>query len=381
MKLSFNTSKNNFIRLISYCILFFSIFTILIIFNANANPGQDVMSYIIKKEKDNQKLVDSFKEITSFLKKPFNGFEKKDIVNTGYGIIALSNMSEGLVKYYKNNPSLKDGITEYLNTILNNAVHFKVSPYKNIQKEKTFGFHGLYLTHFNIILCDYQYVTGSKKYLKLNEKISKYLADCTIKDPQKHCRSYNNLKHKWPADQAALLYSLHLYDQNNGTKISKKPIKEWFDYMENKALHKKTGLPVSNITGKPYGEYPRGSAISWTIHFISSFNMPKAEAMWKLYKEHFMLDLSVLGGFREYPKGIDGKEDIDSGPIIKGLGSSASALGIVAAAAVDDRESYNFLVRSFLVAKKSIAMFGTKDLKKVSSDIVAKAILFNAYNY
>ena len=44
---------------------------------------------------------------------------------------------------------------------------------------------------------------------------------------------------KWSADQAAILYSLWLFDQNFNTNISNDIINKWLNYMENYGTDKK----------------------------------------------------------------------------------------------------------------------------------------------
>jgi len=61
--------------------------------------------------------------------------------------------------------------------------------------------------------------------------------------------SFPNKHLRWPADQAAVLYSLFLYDQNLETNLSKEPIKEWSNYMKKYGTDSKTGLHISEVTG------------------------------------------------------------------------------------------------------------------------------------
>ena len=44
----------------------------------------------------------------------------------------------------------------------------------------------------------------------------------------------------------------------------------------------------------------------------------------------------LVTGFREWPVGVDRAADVDSGPIVSGIGAAASALGIAAARAMGD---------------------------------------------
>jgi hypothetical protein len=49
------------------------------------------------------------------------------------------------------------------------------------------------------------------------------------------------------------------------------------------------------------------------------------------YRRIYWVELGVAAGFREWPPGTDRPADIDSGPIVLGVGAAATALGIGAA--------------------------------------------------
>ena len=84
------------------------------------------------------------------------------------------------------------------------------------------GKYGYYLEHLNIILGCYKRITNDDSWKDLNFKITNHLINNSLK--------YNNNYHadllpysrmKWSADQAAILYSLWLYDQNFNESLSK----------------------------------------------------------------------------------------------------------------------------------------------------------------
>jgi len=323
-------------------------------------------------------LPDRFEEIENFLNKDFNGFEKSDFQHPSLGTFALSNIAEGMLSYVEDYPENKERIMSYLEKIIQAMLHDKVSPYKqNIENISNLGENGSYLTHLNIILGSYS-LTGGTKYDNLHEKISAHLSQKSVQDPQKHVRPYANQKHKWPADQAATLYSLWLFDESNKTNLSNEPINDWLMYMHKNAIDKNTGLHISNITGKKYAQFPRGSALAWSIKYMAKFAPEEAAKQWELFKEHFMISLGIGNGFREYPKGVNQVEDSDSGPIILEIGSSASAFAMAAAASMDDIDTYNKLHRSFSIANTGITILGDDFMKNAASDVLAKSIVFNA---
>ena len=53
------------------------------------------------------------------------------------------------------------------------------------------------------------------------------------------------------------------------------------------------------------------------------------------YTEHFWVD-NGMAGFREFPPGVDGPQDIDSGPLLGEIGLAATGNGIAAVRAAGD---------------------------------------------
>ena len=50
-----------------------------------------------------------------------------------------------------------------------------------------------------------------------------------------HADLLPHVKMKWSADQAAIIYSLWLFDKNNDTAISADLQKKWLEYMDSEA--------------------------------------------------------------------------------------------------------------------------------------------------
>lgn len=60
----------------------------------------------------------------------------------------------------------------------------------------------------------------------------------------------------------------------------------------------------------------------------------KAKEWYALYEQHFWQESKFMTGFREFPKEVTGRNwyaDVDSGPVIGGIGFAASAFGVGAA--------------------------------------------------
>jgi hypothetical protein len=95
------------------------------------------------------------------------------------------------------------------------------------------------------------------------------------------------------------------------------------------------GLPafrVDAVTAQPM-QPARGSGNSGILSMVGELDSEVATEWFARYVEHFWHD-GWVRGFRETPWGMDGYEDVDSGPQLFGVGSVATGLGIGAARSV-----------------------------------------------
>ncbi len=334
--------------------------------------------------------------LEAFLKDPFvhlerQGLTRQDFQNNTIAAehvnIALSNLAEGCTNIGISDPQLYEEAKDCVATALMVALHPQLSPYDvPVQNVTDFGENGLYLSHLNIILGSWKSLTHDDSYGALNKKITEHLAQQTLQDPQKNIHSYPTLNYKWPADQTAVLYSLWLFDKNYGTEISKKPISEWMNYMDEKKTDKKTGLYVSEVTGEyPGADVPRGCAISWSIRYMAAFAPEKAAEQWEFYKQNFEQQYWPLAAFREWPVNYYGFSDVDSGPILAGNGVAATAFAIGTSRALGDEETYAQLQRTETVARftaYTLARVGNdegREIRSIAESLLASAIDLNMH--
>lgn len=328
-------------------------------------------------------------KIERFLSKPsFSGFTGNDLfikqfIKKAWGqdIAALSNMAEalmGLSNSYDNYELLK-----LFEGLVARAIHPSVNPWeKDIDLVEHFGHFNYYLEHLNIILGCYQPVCGTR-YLKLSTKISKHLVKATMTQKNAHARLLPHVNMRWCADQAAILYSLWLYDQNNNTSLSNAPINAWLDVMKDRGIHPETGLFVTEILGtRKYSKQPRGCSLAYMIYYMSHFASEVAMDQWVRFKNHMYVSKAGLCGFREYLPSYTGGWTPDSGPIIFGVGIAASGLSLKAAAALGDHEVYQKLSKQASILHRFCELMGhiplIKKLSLVGTDLLASSIMLAA---
>ncbi|HEY0882648.1 MAG TPA: hypothetical protein VGD87_13995, partial [Archangium sp.] len=194
---------------------------------------------------------------------------------------------------------------------------------------------GLFLSHLAL-----SHGAGDRTGACLDEaahrRLAEELARRSLADPLAHAASYEKSSFRWPADQTATLAAIARFDAAHGTQLLERPLAAWKKVMETH-LDAKTGLPWSEVTGKaPGAKLPRGCAQSFITRYLSEVDPALASEWWERYREHFTVRIAGMVGFREWPVGVDRKGDVDSGPIVLGIGTAASAFAIAAAKSQGD---------------------------------------------
>ena len=145
----------------------------------------------------------------------------------------------------------------------------------------------------------------------------------------------------WPADNVVAMASLAAYDRTFGTNLYQAIIEQWLVAVRDN-LDPMTGL-IPHATDPNTGsvrEGARGSSQSLMLCFLTEIDPAFAAEQYALYKEHFLDYRLGRAGIREYPKGQQGSGDVDSGPVIWGIGGSASVVGQRAAGMNGDGELF-----------------------------------------
>jgi len=283
-----------------------------------------------------------FRRIAEFLDRDgFDGFTGKDlfikqIIKKGWGqdIAALSNMSEALDLLTNELDSARR--LDLLEKVIVRAIHPKVNPWKKpIEKVKNFGHFGYYLEHLNICLGLY-HRAGGQAYVQLARDVSEHLVQASLSQSNAHARLLPHVKMRWAADQAAILYSLWIHDQNHGTDLHAEPARRWCAYMREHGTHRPTGMFITEVMGSHrYSNQPRGCSHSYMVHYMSSWAPELAAEQWALFKEHMLIKRFGSWGFREYLPSFAGRMTPDTGPIIRGVGIAATGLALKVSATLD----------------------------------------------
>lgn len=130
----------------------------------------------------------------------------------------------------------------------------------------------------------------------------------------------------WPADNAVAAAAL----RSCGTLLDARYTGTAQAWLRAALRHAdpSTGL-IPHEAGLPL---PRGESAALMIPFIHEIDPAVAAAQYRAMERTFATRFAgLLPAVREYPRGVEGWGDVDSGPIILGVSAPASVVGIAAA--------------------------------------------------
>jgi hypothetical protein len=187
----------------------------------------------------------------------------------------------------------------------------------------------------------YQLVSKNNKYSNLTDILSNEIANLIISSKGKNLNSFPSVN--WTADMTVALASLKLYDQNNGTNLSLRPIKLWETWVRKNLMDDDGNLYTTydNFSNRP-DEKPKGSNFAYSIIFTSIFDREFSKELYKSFQKSFYKSLCGVEFAKEWKDGSN-RVEIDSGPVVFGVGSVASAFSIGTAKANGDDARFESL--------------------------------------
>lgn len=155
----------------------------------------------------------------------------------------------------------------------------------------------------------------------------------------------------WITDNCPSLSALARYGiqfKRDTSKIRSRFVQSVRDHY----LDTQTGIFATCINPKSFKQIQgsRGISVMYGLHFLRDIDERFAVEQYSLGKRSFIRGTLGLTAAREFSDGVEGQGDVDSGPILLGLGPFASGSAIAAAAVMDDCETANQLARASVLA-------------------------------
>lgn len=152
-----------------------------------------------------------------------------------------------------------------------------------------------------------------------------------------YLESYKKLA--WPADNVVAVASLSLMNHLD-SPIYKPFIEHWLLEVQQKLDTTRGLIPHEvNFETETVFEGAKGSSQSLMLNFLIEIDPIFAQAQFEKYSSQFLDYRFGLPGIREHPKGKKGNADVDSGPVLLGIGGSASLVGQRTMALYNDIET------------------------------------------
>jgi hypothetical protein len=140
----------------------------------------------------------------------------------------------------------------------------------------------------------------------------------------------------WPADTAVGVAGLAIHDQVLPPRYEG-AIARWISRARERSAPELMALSHATdpVTGAPQ-EGVRGSSLALMSRVLADVDPAWAREQYAVLRREFVGEAFGLPGVREYPRGINGAGDIDSGPVLLGFSGPALVVSIGAAMAHGD---------------------------------------------
>lgn len=148
----------------------------------------------------------------------------------------------------------------------------------------------------------------------------------------------------WTCDSAPAIFALYACDRMFPPKHG--PLIERWTEKVRALREPKTGLlghRVSPDSGMLL-DGPRATSMCITLRFLVEATPELGSELYDAFRRNMMTTRLGLPCVREYPQGVSGSGDVDSGPLIFGISTSASAVTIGAARIIGDGEAVGRMV-------------------------------------
>ena len=162
----------------------------------------------------------------------------------------------------------------------------------------------------------------------------------------------------WPADTGVGVAALAIADSILGPR-DRALIAHWTEEVRRR-LDPRTGAishAANGTDGTPTGG-ARGESVALMSLVLADVDPALAREQYSILRRYFVTYAWGLPGVREFPHGVNGRGDIDSGPLLFGLGGPATVVGAGAAIAHGDDELATSLLATAELAGMPIEIAG-----------------------
>ncbi|MBT3220410.1 MAG: hypothetical protein HN348_15090 [Proteobacteria bacterium] len=197
--------------------------------------------------------------------------------------------------------------------------------------------HVAYLGYLNLPLSLHRLLDPNSKYADLNDEITAHLVRLMDESDIGLLKTYPY--EIYPIDNTAFVGSLGLYDRATGQDHSAF-VARFSETLNQRYRDAESGLLVQTATLKGRKGEPRGSGTAFAAYFMSFADPEFSASLYESMRDELIDHRLGWGVVREYPRGVFGLGDIDSGPVILGYAVSTTGMTLAVSRAHGDRKTY-----------------------------------------
>jgi len=198
--------------------------------------------------------------------------------------------------------------------------------------------HAAYLGYMGLVLSLHRWHVPASRFAALHDRIMAHLHHAVLESPIGLAQTYPG--EVYPVDNAAIIGALALHQRTTG--IDHRAVLDGWAARLPALRDAETGLLVQSVapTSGRVVDGPRGSGTALAAWFLSFADAESSRSLYEAVRGHLRRDLLGFGAVREYPPGIDGRGDIDSGPVVLGVSISATGFTLAGSRIHGDAETF-----------------------------------------
>jgi len=213
----------------------------------------------------------------------------------------------------------------------------------------------VYLCQLGLALGLWRAVGGDDRYEAAHRHLADVVREALIARNGRPLDSFPGVV--YPFDTIPCLVFLAQRDRQDSAEASREPVERHLLWVRYHGTDPDTDLPVSRVDPETFSpmEVPRGCDLSLRIPLMAQLDPAAAKALWDRYVKRYWLERWIVKGLAEWPDGRKHFEDLDSGPILLGVGLAASSLGLGAALMARDPARLTTLLGYMARVRKLLA--------------------------
>lgn len=197
--------------------------------------------------------------------------------------------------------------------------------------------HAAYLGYMGLVMSLHRFHVPDSGHAALHDRIMAHLHQAMVRSPIGLAPTYPG--EVYPVDNAAVVGALALHQRVTGIDHGE-VLDGWAARLPG-LRDAETGLLVQAVAldGRVV-DGPRGSGSALAAWFLSFADAEQSRSLYEAVRGHLRRDQLGFGAVREYPPGVDGHGDIDSGPVVLGVSISATGFTLAGSRIHGDAETF-----------------------------------------